>query len=94
MTGLKYVRKRDELIVDGIYFSTPGGPASQQSVIFVNDQPVATEPAAGYSGPNGTSTRLVARGVDHLLPLGEISFVKVGTVDGPLSPPRVYFRKK
>jgi hypothetical protein len=94
MTGLKFVGKRDELIVDGVYFASAGAPPDLQNVVFINDQPVVAEPAAGYSGPNGTATRLVVRGVDHLLPIGEVSFVKVGTTAGPLSPPRVYFRKK
>lgn len=94
ITALKFVTKRDELVVDGVYFAGVAAPPESASVLYVNNQPVETVVEPGYVGPIGTATRLVARGVDALLVLGELSFIQVGTVAGPLSPRRVYVRKK
>jgi hypothetical protein len=93
ITSLTYAKKRDELTVDGVYFHSDVEAGSAPSVVYVNGVAAETHYLAGFPGPYGTTTRLVAVGVGAMLPSGEISYIEVGDATGPLSPRRIYVRK-
>lgn len=94
ITNLKFSKKRDELVVDGIYFRDGAFPVEERSIVYVNGEPVTTEYVTGYEGPYGTTTRIVAKNVGAMLPKNVVSYVTVGNQGGVVSPPRVYVRTK
>lgn len=92
ITGLTYKKKKERLLVDGLYLKGLGFPVDERSVVLINGQPAETEYSTGYDF-NGTTTRLtVLHGVADLAPKNQISYISIQTGD-LISPRRVFVRK-
>jgi hypothetical protein len=94
ITGVAFSKKKGTLTVDGVYFRGLADAPEMRSVVFINGVPVTTTYLDGFPGPGGSTTRLVATGVRDLVPPGQVTYVEVGDAAGPISPRRIFVRKK
>ena len=88
ITGIRYAKKKDRLVVDGLYLAGRSAPPEQRSLVFIDDVPVATQYPEGFDWVDGSTTRLTATGVSDLLPRKTIVYITVGSGDEVRSPRR------
>ena len=93
ITGITYKKKKDRLVVDGLYFGGAAGPIERRSIIYINDVPVETTYPTGYDADDGTTTRLYATGIAGILPAKTIVYISVSAGDEVRSPQRLFIRR-